>query len=663
MRPYGIGLVLVALASACSEAPPASALRCTPPAPAVEPTPGFRRLTTLEYDNTLRDLLGDTSRPSRGFSRDPVAYLFTTNAEAQRVSPVDLERWMDAAEAVIERAWTLRDQDPAPVAVGDFRGARVEAPGFPGDEAFRLTPDRPLGLRLGRARGPSALSLRVRAPEGQRLEVSQHGEALAFVSTPGPLSSVATVTAVVHPDEALSLPDGRSELVLSLVGEAPPEGVLVAVDVAVAPFLRDDQRLPRCAMDPVGADTCARRVLEGFAPRAWRRPVAPGELDALLGLYTTHREAEGPEAALKLALQAVLLSPRFTFLAEPPEASRPDAPLSAYELASRLSYFLWSSVPDETLLEAARSGRLREPSELEAQTRRMVADWRFQGFLRGFAGHWLAFEGLRAEDPTSKLFPELRVSAVGETTRFAAELFRADRPLGELLSADHAWVDGTLGAHYQLPVTEDSVGFRRTPLTGSPRRGLLTQASYLAVTSTVPTTTQPTLRGLYILARLLCDAPDPPPANANFDSFAMAADMGPSLRRALEQHRQRPECAGCHRAMDPLGFAFERYDTLGRYRQEVPGGPPDTSGEVEGVGRFRDALELSGLLQGHPRLTPCLTQHLLTYALGRNVADSDPAAVQAIARANAANAGRLLDLLVRVVTSPAFARRAPGGSP
>jgi hypothetical protein len=426
-----------------------------------------------------------------------------------------------------------------------------------------------------------------------------------------------------------------------------------------------------CEPDAAEPMPCARDILSRFARRAWRRPVTATELERLLSFVTLAR-ARGDDAGtgVKLALRAVLLSPHFLYRIEldPAPRSVESHPLTDSELATRLSYFLWSSTPDEPLLALAEAGTLHEPTVLEDQVRRMLADPKARALVENFAGQWLYLRAVDSVEPDTALFPfdePLRGAMRQETELFFGELLTSDLPMRDMLDADFTYVNDRLAAHYGLPLPGSNTP-RRVSLAGHPERaGLLGQASLLTVTS-LPTRTSPVKRGVWVLEQLLCSAPPPPPPDV--EGLPSPVDSGASLRQRTEQHRSNPACAGCHGVMDPLGFGLENFDAIGRWRltEEGSGARVDASGTLPDGTSFDGATGLRAVLKQDARLTECVTRHLLTYALGRGVTEAEACAVRDIARKAEARGGRWLDLIITLTASEPFTHRRgepEGGNP
>jgi hypothetical protein len=416
------------------------------------------------------------------------------------------------------------------------------------------------------------------------------------------------------------------------------------------------------------AEACAQTILANLARRAFRRPVADVDVAPLLEFYRLGHAEEGSfDGGIQVALKALLMSPELLFRIEqdPPDVAA-GAPyrIGAVELASRLSFFLWSSIPDEELLSLAERGTLREPAELERQVRRMIADPRADAFVANFAGQWLYLRNLEAVIPVQSIFPNfddtLREGLRRETELFFASVLREDRSVLDLLNADYTYVNERVARHYGIPSIKGS-HFRRVQLPADgPRRGLLGHGSILAVTSFADRTS-PVVRGHWILDNLLGAEPPPPPANVPpLESTNVTDGQGKmlSLRERLQVHRANPACASCHTLMDSLGFALEGFDAVGRWRTiDELGDPIDASGVLpdgssfEGLAQFRAALLSSELFPA------VLAEKLLVYALGRGAEHYDMPAIRTIVRDAAADDHHFSRYVVGVVNSTPFQMR------
>jgi hypothetical protein len=416
------------------------------------------------------------------------------------------------------------------------------------------------------------------------------------------------------------------------------------------------------------SEACAKTILASLTRRAYRRPVADAEVEPLLKFYRSgHGDTGSFDGGIQVALKALLVSPEFLFRIQRDPADA--APGSLYrisdiELASRLSFFLWSSIPDDELLAAAERGALGKPRELERQVRRMIADPRADAFVGNFAGQWLYLRNLEAVIPVQSIFPNfddtLRAGLRQETELFFASVLREDRSVLELLDADYTFVNERVARHYGIPNVKGS-HFRRVELPeGSPRRGLLGHGSVLAVTSRADRTS-PVVRGQWILENLLGAEPPPPPANVPpLDATNTTDGQGAvlSLRERLTAHRANPTCASCHLAMDSLGFALEGFDAVGRWRAiDELGDPIDASGILPDGSTFRSFDEFRATLKSSELFRLVLAEKLMTYALGRGVEHYDMPAVRAIVRDAAGEDNRFSQFILGVVNSTPFQMR------
>ncbi|HWO11342.1 MAG TPA: DUF1592 domain-containing protein, partial [Polyangiaceae bacterium] len=417
--------------------------------------------------------------------------------------------------------------------------------------------------------------------------------------------------------------------------------------------------------DPSSGPACVQRILSRLARRAYRRPVTDAEVRQLAA-FVELASADGRslEQGLALALQAILVSPHFLFhverdrdLSDPGQAH----PVSDVELASRLSYFLWSSMPDDELLGAASQGRLSQPQVLDAQVRRMLRDPKAFALAQNFAGQWLEIKNLDTIRPDPEKFPawrpELRDAMKQETMLFFNAMLQGDRPLGEFLDARYTFLNETLADHYGIAGVKGPE-FRRVGLTTKQRGGVLSQASVLAVSS-YATRTSVSVRGKYVLQNILGAAPPPPPPDVPaLDEQSVSSSA--SLRQQMEMHRSNAVCASCHARMDPLGFGLENYDAIGRWRGEDGGAPIDASGVLPSGQAFESPAELRAVLSSmQPDFARCLTEKMLTYALGRGLEPYDKPTLRAIT-GKLSRPGAGLQALVREIVSslPFRARRA-----
>jgi hypothetical protein len=481
-----------------------------------------------------------------------------------------------------------------------------------------------------------------------------------------------------------------------------------AKDGAKAPLPPSHRRIIFCQpTSPAQRDACARRIIAAFAPRAYRRPVALAEVDRLLRCaHTAWQDGGSFERGIQLAMEAALVSPNFLFRVEtdknpevrdegrgmrgagrdegrgmrdeekrvpshpasliphpsPPSSliPHPSSLVGQYEMASRLSYFLWSSMPDEELFSLAAKGRLQDPQVLAAQVKRMLKDPRARALADNFAGQWLELRKLGIVFPNPRQFPmfnkTLREAMRTETEMFFEAVVKEDRSVLDFLDGRFTFVNGPLAQLYAIPgVTGDR--FRRVILTGNERRGILTQASILTVTSN-PTRTSPVKRGKWVLEQFLGTPPPPPPPGVPPLPDGRRGRLLGTLRQQMEQHRKDPMCAACHQKMDPIGFGLENFDAIGRWRTQDGTYPIDASGVLPGGQKFNGPVELIGILKSkQTQFVRCLTEKMLTYALGRGLEPYDHCNVDQIVRNVARHDSHFSALVTEVVQSNPFRKR------
>ncbi|HZY85246.1 MAG TPA: DUF1592 domain-containing protein [Gemmataceae bacterium] len=445
------------------------------------------------------------------------------------------------------------------------------------------------------------------------------------------------------------------------------EKYLTAAEKVVAKAFADPAARKRIMTVPFENEEAARRILRAFAERAYRRPVNNEELGRLVRFVElAQKNGDNFEAGVRLALEAVLVSPHFLFRVEldrRPNDPRSVRDLNDFELASRLSYFLWSSMPDDELSRLARQKSLHKPDVLEAQVRRMLKDPRARALTDNFAGQWLQTRNLKSFTPDPGRFPgfdeKLRAAMRQETELFFESVVREDRSVLDFIDADYTFLNERLARHYGVPGVKGEA-FRKVTLTGAHRAargGVLTQATVLAVTSN-PTRTSPVKRGKWVLENILGTPPPPPPPGVDELKEGKDVELKGSLRQRMEQHRAEPGCATCHQRMDPLGFGFENFDAVGAWRDKDGKHAIDPSGVLPNGQSFKGPAELKVILKGRTdAFARCLAEKLLTYALGRGVERSDRCAVDEIARNLAREQYKFSALVIQIVKSDPFQKR------
>lgn len=416
--------------------------------------------------------------------------------------------------------------------------------------------------------------------------------------------------------------------------------------------------------ESVTPDQAARRNLIAFATRAFRRPVEPGEIDRIMRVFQKATASGRPfDSAMKATLKAVLVSPSFLFIAEKahPERKGP-YPIDDFELASRLSYFLWSSMPDEALFALAAEGTLTRPDVLDAQVKRMLLDPKARALAEGFAGQWLGVNSLKhAVEPDRRVFPEfdpaLRDAMIEEPIATFATVLQSDASLLDLIDCDYVCVNERLARHYGMSGVSGPE-FRKVARSGPDRGGLLGMAGVLTLTS-YPQRTSPVLRGRWVLDELLGTPPPPPPSDVKVLSPEDAPKDGKTFRQRLEFHRRNPGCAACHSKIDPPGFGLESFDPVGRVRDTIGGGPLDSTGTLSTGESFRGPAELKVILKASKReiFAKNVTSRMLAYALRRGVEFHDASTVRSIVESLDKNGYRSTVLIAEIVKSYPFLNR------
>lgn len=649
------------------------------PVDPLHPDPGrvvLRRLNREEYKNTVQDLFGVAFNPAENFPDDDSAHGFDHIAGVLSVSPLLFERYLAAAEQVA--AAVIPDPMPPARIVSGPADAWTGADSTGGEAA--LFSNRALTWKTT-VPAEARYRLRLRVSQDQagdepaRFAVRVNGNTVRELSADGSRR---------RPREHsldIDLPAGPVELQVAFLNDFYAGATASAKardrnfylhDAALeGPYLRPGQKRPEGPLPAwIGAQRPGEtrrdwfvRTLAPLVRRACRRPPGPDELDRLARLALDAESAgDSPAAAFQVVLQAVLSSPGFLFIGETTRTASGVTenriqPLSDHALAARLSYFLWNGPPDERLLSLADRGGLRE--RLSAETARMLADPRSRRFVQNFAGQWLEVRNLALRAPDPALHPEwspaLAASMKEETLRFFADFLTNGRPVTGLLTADYSFIDGRLARLYGLPEPAAGDTFVRTRLPPDRRAGLLGQAGILAVTS-YPNRTSPVLRGKFVLDKILGTPPPPPPPN--IPSLAEHADAGrpQTLRGRLELHRSNPSCAACHALIDPIGFALENYDSLGRRRETDGGRPIDSSGKLVTGESVDSAVTLSAVLATSRRddFNRNFARTLLTYALGRGLDYYDRPTVDAIVTGAVRGGNTLPAYIDAVVASIAF---------
>jgi len=669
--------------------------------------PALHRLNRVEYQNVIRDLLALDVDAAGLLPADDSSFGFDNVADVLGVSPVLLERYIAAAE----RISALAVGDPSIPATDTTHRVRFDltqtghVDGLPLGtrggtlirETFPLDGEYVIKPKLWRTNVGFIRGLAY----PHQVEISVDGERVHLVTIGTPEDYQ---TSLMGPDNAVKIIEGRMQVRVPLKAGRRAIGVaFVQKSNALAPTLLqpylstldpvDSEGVPRFeavtisgpfkATGPgqtpsrgrifscrpatgasAAAETlCARRILTTLARRAYRRPVTESDLAPLLTFFQTGRAKSGFDGGVQLALQRVLSDPEFVFRAErePAAAAGTAYRISDLELASRLSFFLWSSIPDDELLTVAGQGRLKDPAVLDRQVRRMLADPRAESLVSNFAGQWLYLRNLRNVVPSKDEFPDfddnLRQALQRETELLIDSVMRDDRSVVDLLTADYTFVNERLARHYGIPNVYGTQ-FRRVPVPQDARRGLLGHGSILTVTSQ-PNRTSPVLRGKWILDNLLGTPPPPPPANVPPLKENAERDRPLTMREQMEEHRANPACASCHKLMDPLGFALENFDGVGGWRASDARVPIDPSVELADGTKVDGPVALRRVLLERPEVfVGTMTEKMLTYALGRGLESYDMPAVRTIVADAGRRGYRFSSLVVGIVGSVPFQMRA-----
>jgi mono/diheme cytochrome c family protein len=650
-----------------------------------KPNPGratVHRLNRAEYSNAVRDLLAVDVQPGNWLPVDDSGYGFDNIGAVLSTSPVLIERYLSAARRVSRMAIG----DPSQKPYEDIYTAPRDP--FKGVRNERVSDALPFNSRAGisvehyfpvdaeyvfkvRFRGlqptteipdPNAFEVRLAVPAGLHTVgvTSPRENTKAEIEGPGIRAPAAFVRDV--PTAVDVRLDGRRVKRF----DVPAEGLEIGQLMVGGPYNVTGRGVTpsraRIFICPTQDDACARTILTTLARRAFRRAVSSDDVEPLVQLYRAGRKGRDFEAGIQNAVQALLTSPEFLFRAEqdPPKT----APGSAYrvssvELASRLSFFLWSSIPDDELLDLAIGGKLSEPAVLERQVRRMLQDRRAEALVTNFAGQWLHLRNVETVQPDPVIFPfdaQLR-QAFGEETRLLfASIVREDRSMLDLLRADYTYLNQRLAEHYGVSNVYGSQ-FRRVAVSDPNRRGLLGHGSVLTLTS-YPNRTSVVQRGKWVLENLLGTPPPPPPPDVpELQSSRDGKKL--TMREQMEAHRASPVCSSCHARMDPIGFALENYDGVGKWRTDDAGAPIDARGTLPDGTVFQGGAGLTELLLTRYKddVVRTATEKLLTYALGRGVDHADAPAVRTIAREAAAGDYRFSALVLAVIKSMPFQMR------
>lgn len=661
----------------------------------LKPNPGslplLHRLTRTEYQNSIRDLLALDALPreidySMLLPADNVSSGFDNIADLLFMSPTIMERYLDSARKLSR------------LAVGDANAPMLAS-------TYRLSPeqlqdarveDLPFGTRGGLSihsefpqNGLYEFKLDVAGGgrDAHTIEVTVDGAHVDSAPTGGggrggaakppefriPISAGPHVVGVTFVERN----QARDEATLRPRMRARGSGPAVASVLVSGPYdpkgpgdTPSRKRIFTCRPATAAEELpCAKRILSTLLRRAYRKPVAAADLEDVMPFYAAGRAEASFDLGIQRALERLLISPQFLFRIErEPVGAKIGASfrVTDLELASRISFALWSSIPDDALLSAAIAGTLKNPLVLEQQVRRMLADKRSEALVNNFATQWLFLRDVEAKEPDEIFFPDfdetLRAAFRRETELFLNSVLRENRSVQELLSANYTFLNERLAKHYGVPGVAGSYYRKVTFPPDSPRGGLLGQGGILMLTS-YSTRTSPVVRGKWVLENLLNAAPPPPPPNVPSLKTETAPGKSMTIREAMELHRAAPACAGCHARMDPIGFALENFDAIGHYRERDSDQPVNANGvlpdgtKIQGVAGLKQAL-----LRQPEQFVGTVTEKLLMYSTGRNVQYYDAPAIRGIVRGAAPSKYTLSSLIVGVVKSAPFQMRQARGN-
>ena len=670
------------------------------------PPPGIHRLNRTEYANAIRELLDLDIDPAAYLPADDSSYGFDNVVSGLQISPALVEGYVNAASklsrlalghetAPSRKTYYAREdysqEDQVEGLAFGTRGGLLARHYFPADGEYIIS-WVPVRNTVGTLYGGDAANEQVELTlDGARLKLYQIGKDIPLTANVQADKNEVRVS-VKAGTHAVGLAFIANTYIphlflnrsyrRSILDDNPVEGIMQSPQIsqmtiqgpvqawpAISVANASRKRIMVCNPASTAQElTCARTILSNLARKAYRRPLKNADIETVMSFYRNGSQSGGFEQGIESALQFVLAHPEFVFRTEsapanvkPGEAYR----ISDLELAARLSFFIWSNIPDDELIQLAGQGRLKDPKVLEQQVRRMLADPRSKELVKNFAGQWLGLRTLQNQTPEGTIYPDfddnLRQAMRTETEMFFESILREDRSLSDLLTAGYTFVNERLAAHYGI-ANVYGPQFRRVTLEGDfdARRGLLGKGSTQLVTSNSDRTS-PVLRGKWVLENILGTHPPEPPPNVPALKPNPATEPQ-TMRQRMEEHRSNPACSSCHRMMDPIGFALENFDGTGKWRTREAGKTVDASGQlvdgspIDGVVSLRQAL-----LRYSPQFVRTVTEKLLTYALGRGVEYDDMPAVRSIVGEAARNDYRISAVVLEIVRSRSFQmNRKPG---
>ena len=642
----------------------------------------MRRLNRAEYNHTIRDLVGVNFSPADDFPADDVGYGFDNIGDVLSVQPLLMEKYLAAADKILDAAIvtqaavnagkeTYKPQNLQTSPRGLNKKGKVislvdkdQAFLFPyeyvyeGEYIFRI---KAYGDRGGDEL--PKMSVRLDDKQVQLVEVDAiNGQSKVYEVRTRVKTGRHTISGVFVNDfyaaETPKSPKQDRNLYVETLQIDGPHNPAPSELPATHKKL-----IVRTPASKEAWDAAARENLAKFALRAYRRPVTKAEIDRMIGLFNIAKAKGEPfENCLKLAYKGVLVSPNFLFRVEPDPA--PGAPdnsrkLTDFELATRLSYFLWASMPDDELLALAGKKELSATGVMKTQVTRMLKDPKASALTKNFAGQWLQLRNLETFAPDKSTFPafneKLRAAMIRETEMFFENVVKEDRPVTEFIDADYSFLNETLARHYMISGVKGDE-YRKVTLADKLRGGVLTQASILTLTSN-PTRTSPVKRGKFVLENILGTPPPPPPPDVGELDDKKGALTG-TLRQRMEKHRENPSCASCHQRMDPLGFGLENFDGIGRFRSGDGGEKIDPSGVLPGGESFQTPAEMRKVLLGKADMfRKCLAEKLLTYAIGRGLEQPDRCSILELTTKLTQGGDKFSALVMAIVESEPFLKK------
>ncbi len=630
--------------------------------------PTIRRLNRTEYNHVIQDLLFIEGNFSRDFPSDDVGYGFDNIGDVLTLTPLHLEMYLKAAQAVTDQAIFI--PQPKIRTVDIEKGTLPENSAMSGEGFLNMyangvfsttfqeveSGDYEIELELAATAtgvGPADAQLRINNQNFQLLNVKTLSPTLFKIPVRLTTRSVKLDVAFTNDYYQPNSPDPANRdrnLHIYSITLRGPDGTTTG--------LPDSHRRLIFA-SPSGTKnhlTAAREVLEKFATRAYRRPITPEESNRIMSIYQLVRKNnDSYEQGIRTAIQAILVNPNFLFRIEPAGKSRD---LNGYELASRLSFFLWNSIPDQTLYDLAASGGLTKPKILEAQVQRMLADPKAERFSADFSTQWLQIRRLDEHDADPELFPtfnqQLKDDLSQEVNLYFRDMLVLDRPITEFINGKFTFLNHRLAKHYGIAGDFDQ-NFRRVDVSTQNRGGLLGMGAILSVTSN-PNRTSPVKRGKFIMEQILGTPPPPPPPNVGVLDDTKEAITATRMRERLAQHRADPSCASCHRPLDAYGFTLENFDAVGGFRTKDGTFPVDNIGELPGKITLNGLADLrKNLASREVDFTRTLTEKLMTYALGRGLTASDHVQISNLAQRQ--KNPTLQRLITEIILSDAFRKR------